>query len=68
MTNLLKFIRQILKLKKKQFKGVNCIFITCGTCGQNLIKDCIKIKNAIKILYTEFKLKEDATHAKIHTK
>ncbi len=54
--------------KRKQLKGVNCISITCGTRGQNLIEDCIEIEDAIEILHAEFKPKGDATHAEIHTK
>lgn len=54
--------------KRKQLKGVNCISITCGTRGQNLIEDCIEIEDAMEILHAEFKPKGDATHAEIHTK
>jgi hypothetical protein len=54
--------------KRKQPKGVNCISISCGTRGQNLIDNCIEIEDAIEILHSEFKPKKDATHAEIHTK
>ncbi|KAH6676009.1 hypothetical protein B0J14DRAFT_692305 [Halenospora varia] len=54
--------------KRKQLKGVNCISMTCGTRGQNLIEDCTEIKDVIEILHTEFKPKGDATHTEIHTK
>jgi hypothetical protein len=54
--------------KRKQLKGVNCISITCGTRGQNLIEKCTEIKDTMDILHTEFKPRGDATHAEIHTK
>jgi len=54
--------------KRKQLKGVNCISITCGTRGQNLIEDCIEIEDAIEILHAEFKPKRDAIYAKICAK
>ena len=60
--------KDIAAWEHRQLQGVNCIGMTCGLRGEDLIEDCTEVATALALLDEEFKPEGDATYAEINTR
>jgi hypothetical protein len=63
-----KYNADLTTWRRRQLKGVNCISMTCGQRGQDLIEDCTEVDDAIAKLDAEYKPKGDATYAEVNSR